>query len=259
MKQTGIEKSSETESDGQEFFKKNSEAFTHSFSHRSGEDLTTLIEHLPASKRSRALDVATGTGFTAMKLAEIYEVVIGIDTTREMLEQAVMLSDQKSLSNLIFIVGRSEKMPFMDHTFDIATCRRAAHHFHDRDGFVQEIKRVLKKGGTFGFVDMLSPDADIDDSFNQFERLRDDTHISAGTKAYWEDIILKSGFRLEFSQVTKEKMTFERWLSPVKSDSSQGKNCRNFLESNDHLKSILSYSESDDSLIKQRLVLIATA
>ena len=258
MSGAGIDNTKGTE-EGLEFFKKNSEAFAQSISHKAGEDLNVLVDHLPASGRFRALDVATGTGFTAMKLAELYDVVIGLDTTREMLNHAVTLSDEKSVNNLIFIIGRSEKMPFMDRTFDVVTCRRAAHHFIDHEGFVKESKRVLRNGGTFGFVDMLSPDDDNKGLFNQFERIRDETHISAGTKKHWEDILVNEGFKIEFSQVTKEKMTFERWLSPVKADSLQGKKCREYLETNEELKSLLSYNYKDDSLIKQRLVLVAKA
>ena len=259
MPNTGIQSTTNPEAEGIEFFKKNSDAFAHSLSHKTGEDLNVLIEHLPTSKRNKALDVATGTGFTAMRLAELYDIVIGLDATKEMLNEGLILSNQRHIKNLIFIIGRSDKMPFMDHTFDVVTCRRAAHHFNDREGFIGEVKRVLKEFGTFGFVDMLSPDDDINDSFNQFERLRDETHLSAGTKKYWEETIVKAGFRVEFSEATKEKMTFERWLSPVKPDSPQGRRCREYLESDDHLKAILSYNEDDDSLIKQRLVLTATS
>ncbi len=241
--------------DGLPFFKKNSKAYANSLSHSSGDDLSALIDRLPNDEDIKALDVATGTGFTGFRLAQKYKLVVGLDVTSEMLLEARNLAAEKRLDNLVFVLGRSEKMPFLDHAFDVVTCRRAAHHFSDKKKFVSEVRRVLKPGGTFGFVDMLSPENDKDDSFNKLERIRDPTHLSAETKNFWENAVLKEGFSIEFSQTYQERISFEKWLSPVMPNDDAGIKCRNFLKENEHLKRMLSYDS--DSIIKTRLVMTA--
>ena len=241
--------------DGLPFFKKNSKAYANSLSHSSGDDLSALIDRLPNDEDIKALDVATGTGFTGFRLAQKYKLVVGLDVTSEMLLEARNLAAEKRLDNLVFVLGRSEKMPFLDHTFDVVTCRRAAHHFSDKKKFVSEVRRVLKPGGTFGFVDMLSPENDKDDSFNKLERIRDPTHLSAETKNFWENAVLKEGFSIEFSQTYQERISFEKWLSPVMPNDDAGIKCRNFLKENEHLKRMLSYDS--DLIIKTRLVMTA--
>jgi SAM-dependent methyltransferase len=242
-------------SDGLPFFKENSKAYAGSLSHMSGDDLSVLIDMLPTDEDIRALDVATGTGFTGIRLAQKYRLVVGLDVTSEMLLEARNLAAEKKLDNLVFVIGRSEKMPFLDHTFGVVTCRRAAHHFTDRERFVSEVKRVLRPGGTFGLVDMVSPDNDIEDSFNKLERMRDPTHLSAGTKNFWEKTVSRAGFIINFSQTFPERISFEKWLDPVRPDDDAGIKSRNLIEENENLRRILSYQ--DDSIIKTRLVMTA--
>ena len=242
-------------SDGLPFFKENSKAYANSESHRSGDDLSVLVNRLPDGDGIKALDVATGTGYTAFRLAQKYKLVVGLDVTGEMMQEARKLSAEKKLDNLVFVLGRSENMPFLDNTFDVVTCRRAAHHFSDKDKFVSEVRRVLKPGGTFGFVDMVSPEDDIDDSFNKLERIRDPTHVSAETQNFWEKTVLNEGFGINFSQTYEERISFEKWLSPVKPNDDAGIKCRNFLENNERLKIMLSYDS--DSINKTRLVMTA--
>ena len=240
-------------SDGLSFFKENSKAYAESSTHSSGDDLSALVDRLPNDEDIKALDVATGTGFTGFRLAQKYKLVVGLDVTSEMLLEARNLAAEKRLNNLVFVLGRSEKMPFLDHTFDVVTCRRAAHHFTDKKKFVSEVRRVLKPGGTFGFVDMLSPENDIDDSFNKLERIRDPTHLSAETKNFWEKTLLEPGFIINFSQTFQERISFEKWLSPVRPNDDAGIQCRNYLEKNEHLKKMISFQ--DDSIIKTRIVM----
>ena len=242
--------------DGLSFFRKNSKAYADSESHKSGDDLSVLVERLPAGDGMNALDVATGTGFTAFRLAQTYKLVVGLDVTGEMMEEARKISTEKKLDNILYVLGRSEKMPFLDHTFDVVTCRRAAHHFTDREGFIREVRRVLRPGGTFGFVDMVSPADDINDSFNELERLRDPTHLFAGSKMFWENAVSKAGFTITFSQILSERISFKKWLSPVSPEDDSGIKCRIYLNNNENLKKILSFH--DDTMIKTRLVLTAT-
>ena len=86
-------------SDGLSFFRKNSKAYADSESHKSGDDLSVLVERLPAGDGMNALDVATGTGFTAFCLAQTYKLVVGLDVTGEMMQEARKISTEKNFYN----------------------------------------------------------------------------------------------------------------------------------------------------------------
>ena len=90
------------DADGLSFFKKNSKAYADSRSHSSGDDLSALIDRLPNNEDIKALDVATGTGFTGFRLAQKYKLVVGLDVTSEMLLEAKSLAAEKRLDNLVF-------------------------------------------------------------------------------------------------------------------------------------------------------------
>ncbi|MFB8733096.1 class I SAM-dependent methyltransferase [Bacillus sp. SL00103] len=67
-------------------------------------------------------------------------------------------------------------MPFADESFDIVTCRFAAHHFQTFPRPCTEISRVLKKANVaFLLVDHYAPENAVQDSFiNHLNRLRVD-------------------------------------------------------------------------------------
>src|SRR2546429_8611565 len=102
-------------------------AYARSASHRRDADLELLIAHLRAAPSDRALDVATGTGFTAFALRPHVRSVVGADLTRGMLEEARRLAPPGK--GLTWVVGDAEALPFADGAFSIVTCRRAPHHF----------------------------------------------------------------------------------------------------------------------------------
>ncbi|MBI4208439.1 MAG: methyltransferase domain-containing protein [Deltaproteobacteria bacterium] len=105
------------------------------------------------SPEARILDVASGTGILALRLAEKAPrgEIVGMDISPEMVE----IANQKAegFPNVEFVVGNVEAMPFPDETFDVVTCSYSFHHFPDPDVALEEIHRVLKKGGKLYIID----------------------------------------------------------------------------------------------------------
>ena len=91
-------------------------------------------------------------------------------------------------------------------SFDLVTCRLAAHHFASPRAFVAEAYRVLMPGGVLALVDNISPDADIlpaleaaqvsdlASAYNQFEKLRDPSHGRCLGLAEWTALLVNAGF-----------------------------------------------------------------
>lgn len=146
-------------------FGRSADFYVNSKIHRNGGDLNTLIDMTHASKTELALDVATGGGHTANALAPLVHKVTAMDITPKMLNAAEKFIKENGHSNVEFVEGDAEKMPFEDGTFDIVTCRIAPHHFPNIEDFIKEVYRVLKPGGRFMLNDNVAPEKDTFDHF----------------------------------------------------------------------------------------------
>ena len=115
-----------------------------------------LIEDLSKklNKRSKMIDFGCGTGFIIHLAHDLFDEVVGIDITPEMME----LVDLSS-GNITLIESLAEETPFKDNTFDFATAYSFMDHLFDYKSFLQEVYRVLKPGGIF-YAD-LNPNRDF--------------------------------------------------------------------------------------------------
>ncbi|MBX8644495.1 MAG: methyltransferase domain-containing protein [Thermoplasmata archaeon] len=241
-----------------DFFSRNAERYAKSDSHAHGSDLPALISHIPLSERESALDVATGTGFTALELAKIVPHVCGVDTTYHMLGQARLLLRREGMDNVCLCLSDASHLPFADQTFDAITCRRAAHHFADKAAFLLESRRCLRSGGYIGISDMVAPEG-FEGTYNDFERARDSSHFFAENSRKWESILSSCGFGVTFSEVKEERVTFSRWLYPVEESGPEGKKCREFLEHSDEsFRRAIGYRNDEHTFIKRRMVIVAS-
>lgn len=237
------------------FFSKHAKAYSVSVSHASGSDLDELINSLKVGSDDRAIDVATGTGFTAFRLAKEAGFVIGLDLTREMTDQAIRLQSEEGSAAVQFVIGNSELLPFADGCSTIVTCRRAAHHFGSKDRFLAESLRILAAGGRIGISDMLAPEG-FKDEYNALERIRDPTHETAEDSESWKLLLEDAGFRVERAVVMEEKISLEKWVYPLALNSPEGVACGLYLsEAKSDFRAALGLND-DFSFTKRRIVLI---
>src|SRR5215470_7949201 len=109
----------------QEQFDRQASHYNEQWNAWSEDSLRWMLEHAGCQPSHDVLDVATGTGFTALAFAPFARDVTGIDISEGMLEHA----RAKAPANVTFRNGSAEDMPFGDAEFDIVTCRVAPHHF----------------------------------------------------------------------------------------------------------------------------------
>lgn len=239
-----------------DFFGKNAEKYAASQSHAKGEDLSILVSKLQLNEGMSALDIATGTGFTALAVAKHVHIITAFDKTVEMLEEARKLFSKEKADNAVFVTGDVDELPFLEDSFDVVTCRRAAHHFHNKMQFLNEANRVLRKGGYLGIADMISPANDDNDLFNNLERLRDHSHAAAGSGNFWRRAIEGIGMKIVFAEEYPETIPFEKWLYPVTTDSAEGKDCIQYMQANkDGFKKVIDFDGKN--FVKTRIVLVA--
>src|SRR5437879_1212423 len=117
-------------------------------------------------------------------------------------------------ANAAFAQSDATALPFAEATFDLVTCRLAAHHCTDAARAFREVARVLRPGGRFVLVDNYAPDDPALDAFiNELEALRDASHARNHTTRGWRALIEDAGLRTSVeSELMTTKITTEAWL-----------------------------------------------
>jgi len=125
--------------------------------HPGGTRLTERLgQMLNLTPRTRVLDVAAGTGTSAVRLAERFgSEVVGVDYSRESIEAANgQVSAKKLGGKVTFKCADAEKLPFPDACFDAVICECAFCTFPDKQAAAREFNRVLRPGGQVGLSDL---------------------------------------------------------------------------------------------------------
>ena len=106
--------------------------YVDSKSHAAGADLERLVALAAPQADWIALDVATGGGHTALKIAPHVRQVVAVDLTPKMLAAAHTFIEAQAVDNVVFAAGDAEQLPFAPASFELVTCRIAPHHFSRR-------------------------------------------------------------------------------------------------------------------------------
>lgn len=196
-------------------FERQARHYTVSTVHAGGESLDRLVELAEPRPDDLALDIATGTGFTACAVAPFVRRVIASDLTPAMLYETRALTARRGLSNVIAQYADAEALPFRDGVFDLVTCRTAPHHFSDPVLFLRETCRVLKPGGRLVVSDTCSPEDDDGDGWmHRLEVLRDATHVRNYRPAEWQTMVSQTGLAWEAGETgLRQSMSFTEWVA----------------------------------------------
>jgi SAM-dependent methyltransferase len=172
--------------------------YTTSPTHTDPQVLARVVELAQPQPDWLALDIATGSGHTALALAPHVKSAVGIDITAEMLREAERLKAERSVSNVSFRPGDVHNLPFADGRFQIVTCRRAAHHFSNIRRALEEIRRVLSPGGRVVIDDRSVPEDDFADRcMNLLDVWHDESHVREYRPTEWRSMLQDAGFGVE--------------------------------------------------------------
>jgi SAM-dependent methyltransferase len=108
--------------------------------------IADAIEHavdaLDPQPGERVLDVATGTGWAARRIAARGAIVTGVDLGAEVIEAAKALGP-----GIDFRVGDAEALPFPDDHFDAVISTFGVMFARDPEAAARELRRVVRPGG----------------------------------------------------------------------------------------------------------------
>jgi len=201
----------------QEQFGGSAAAYVTSPLHAAGEDLDRLLTWGGARRRDSVLDVATGGGHTALAFAGIARRVVAYDLTEPMLRAAREHLQARGAANVGFVAGDAGALPFEDGSFDVVTCRTAAHHFGDVAAAVRQIHRVLRPGGTLLLQDILGPDDGEAGAFIlEVEKRRDPSHVRSYRTAEWKAFLRAAGLTVMEDFVIWKAREWDEWTGRMR-------------------------------------------
>lgn len=118
------------------------------------------VRIIKAYSPKKILDVATGTGDLAIKLAHCLkpESIVGIDLSEGMIEIGRRKINDAHLNDVITLTaGDCLKLPFDDNTFDCVTVAYGVRNFERLEQGYRQMHRVLRKGGMLCVIELSTP------------------------------------------------------------------------------------------------------
>ena len=125
-----------------------------------------LIELAAIHPGHRVLDLATGTGDIAFAASARGARAVGLDITRRMIELAIAKGQERQegqegqegqKEKTQFLVGDMLALPFPSTSFDIVTTGYGLRNVPDLSQAIDEIRRVLTRGGQLLSLDFNRP------------------------------------------------------------------------------------------------------
>jgi ubiquinone/menaquinone biosynthesis C-methylase UbiE len=194
-------------------FSRQAEAYARSPSHARGGDLDILLDFARPAAGETCLDLATGPGHTAFRLAAAAGTVAGFDIAPGMIEVARRRAAETGVGNLRFLVGDVHTLPFPAASFDLVTCRIAPHHFADVPAALAEAARVLIPAGRLVIEDSLAPDEPAAAAFlEELEVQRDPTHVHTLSHDEWRKACAATGLRMVRETIYRKRHDFDAWI-----------------------------------------------
>jgi arsenite methyltransferase len=118
------------------------------------------VESMNLPRGARLLDLGSGVGATAFELAEQHGLqVAGIDRSEANVARACKLAAARATTTSFQVADIAAPLPFPDQSFHGALAECVISLLSEPDRSLDEIHRVLKKGGQLAVTDMTVDDS----------------------------------------------------------------------------------------------------
>ncbi|MEC8625186.1 MAG: class I SAM-dependent methyltransferase, partial [Bdellovibrionota bacterium] len=129
-----------------------------------------LCEEFPSSFEGKNIvEVGSGRGGGARFISENYPIIsfMGFDLSLRNIEYCNNVNSDST--NLSFKKGDAENLPLPNSYVDIVLNVESSHCYPNFEKFIEEVSRVLKKGGYFIFADFRPPEKfpELEETFEE--------------------------------------------------------------------------------------------
>jgi len=226
------------------------------------EDVAAALQRMELPPAARVLDIATGGGHTGLHLASLGFQVTLADLAQAMLDRASQSAADRGLK-IQLRQHAAEELPYPDGSFDLVTCRVAAHHFSSPPKFIGETSRVLAPAAYFLLIDGTVQDGkpEAEEWMHKVEKLRDPSHHRFLSPNQWSDLCREHGLFVQDVILTPFKQPDLNWYFETANTSPE--NRRHVLDlittAPDSARRLFNLAEEDGKIVWwwQRLTLIA--
>lgn len=111
-----------------------------------GEHIVRYQAAADLVKGKTVLDIASGSGYGSALLAATASRVYGVDVDQDAIDYA---NKNYKSDQVEFLKGDGRKIPLEDGSVDVVVSFETIEHIEDYNGFMREVKRVLKTDGLF--------------------------------------------------------------------------------------------------------------
>jgi ubiquinone/menaquinone biosynthesis C-methylase UbiE len=246
----------------QEQFARQSQRYGSSHILADVRDVEAAVQRMDLPRQARVLDVATGAGHTGLYLASLGHRVILADLAAPMLERVREAAMQRGL-DVEVNQHPAEELPYPDRSFDLVTCRVAAHHFSSPADFIRESARVLQPQGWFLLIDGSVPDdeSETEEWLHRVEKLRDPSHHRLLSPRAWSGLCALAGLRVLSAELFPFKQPDLEWYFETAATSSANRTAVRELivTASPTVRRVLKLTEEETKIVWwwSRLTLIA--
>lgn len=115
--------------------------------HEPGKPILSKFVPYESLKGKQVLDIAVGTGWSAVEMAQHGANVLGIDLTDEAIRLSTEHARLKGVSNVVFKKMDAQRMTLEEASFDFVLAWGCHMHMPETEQSLKEVHRVLKPMG----------------------------------------------------------------------------------------------------------------
>jgi SAM-dependent methyltransferase len=194
-------------------FSAQAESYNASAVANADEILRVVVAQARPKPTDRWLDAACGPGIVSRRLAGTAGSVHGIDATPAMVETARREAQTAGLRNVTFDVGDATRTAEPDASFNGAVTRFSVHHIPVPSRLFDELRRVVRPGGSIVVLDHLADDDPEARSWSaEVERLRDPSHWACLSRTRLRELGRAAGLALTRERQFSFELDFDDWL-----------------------------------------------
>lgn len=226
------------------------------FSKQEYLDYTVRCMNLAPSHS--VLEAAAGTCACGRSVAPFVQSVVCIDATPAMLAVGKAEAEKSGITNMQFIKGYVEDIPFDARHFDIVLTRLAFHHFTEMERPFSEMDRVLKSGGQLVVIDMEAAEEHLRDIEDRIETMRDPSHVKNRSQSEFLALYEKHGYTVTKQEATIIPVSLAAWLALTNTPSAVGQEIEDLMKAemkNGNPTGFRPYVHKGEVYFEQRWVL----